>query len=395
VLRPTEAGALDQVREFLAETAYAYMANRLIPGHGTVVFPSFEVLHGAIQPLRGIYRLLFTVFLEGHPATEEILRRALPSGLFEAFESTGLLVPDRAGEWRTPGLALVAAEGMLLAVSLPPHYPTASSRSQPIYIGIESLWLARALPPRLDGRRVLDVCAGSGVQGLICAARGAASVTALELQPGTVDVSRFNAALNGLTARVEVRCSDLFGALRPHERFDFFVCNPPFMPVMEDVDYPLCGAGGADGMAVTRRIVDGLPRHLAAGGSGVMFVNALGSRRSVHFNHEVLEPMARREGLFIRAHIDDKQPMADYIAHTLTGNLINTCPGLSAGERDAKIAAWLRALADRGVPADMVYGELIRIRRAPDHPGLAVLPAYDPRQRDPLVSRAREAAALP
>jgi SAM-dependent methyltransferase len=388
VLNPADTAALQTLRRFLDETSFAYLSHRLIPGHDSIIWPDFPQLHGALKQLNGIYRLLFTLLRQGHAADEDVLRQALPSEVFRAFADTGLLQRNGHGQWQTPGLALVPVEGLLLAVSLPPHYPTAASPKQPVYIGMESLWLARALPGQPAGRRVLDVCAGSGLQGFLCAARGATRVVLLERHAEAVAAARFNAAFNGLDRVVEVRASDLGAALAADERFDLVVCNPPFMPVMEDVDYPACGDGGLDGTTVLRRIFRALPSWLAENGEAVLFCNALGGPASIFFNREVLEPLARDHDLFIRAYVDDKHPLEDYVTGTLTGNLTHTCPELSAETRREKIAGWLRELRRRGIPADFIYSQVIRAWKGRERPGLAVLPAYDPARTDPLVSRA-------
>ena len=73
-------------------------------------------------------------------------------------------------------------------------------------IGIDSLQLALALPPdALRGRRVLDVCAGSGIHGLVAAAHGAAHVLLSDLSARAARFCAFNRALNGFDgARVAV-----------------------------------------------------------------------------------------------------------------------------------------------------------------------------------------------
>ena len=59
------------------------------------------------------------------------------------------------------------------------------------------LALARALPERLDGVRVVDLGCGLGVAALAAAARGA-EVTALDWSADAVELLRENAARNGL-----------------------------------------------------------------------------------------------------------------------------------------------------------------------------------------------------
>src|SRR5205823_13468373 len=79
----------------------------------------------------------------------------------------------------------------------------------------------------LNGKRVADVGTGSGVLALAAARAGAAAVTAIDINPNAVLTTRENARANGVEDRVCAVCSDLFGDLAPHERFDIIISSPP------------------------------------------------------------------------------------------------------------------------------------------------------------------------
>ncbi len=59
------------------------------------------------------------------------------------------------------------------------------------------LALARALPERLDGLRVVELGCGLGVPSLVAAARGA-DVTAIDWAPEAIELLRENGARNGI-----------------------------------------------------------------------------------------------------------------------------------------------------------------------------------------------------
>jgi Methyltransferase small domain len=385
VLRLNDTSAVLRIRRFFDDIAYAYMSYRLIPGNDTDIFPDFGYLQNILKGLNPIYRFVFSVFRQGHATDEDIMREVFPGDLIEAMATTGLLVCNARGQWQTPGLAVVPIEGLYLVVSVPPHYPTALTRKQPIYLGTESIWLTRALPSRLTGRRVLDICAGSGIQGLICAARGARSAVGLEKAPEAAAIARFNVLLNGYSGIVEIRESDLFSALGAEERFDFVVSNPPFMPVMEDVDYPICGTGGADGTKILRGIFANVTDYLDEVAEGYLFCNVLGDMYSINFNREILNPLATKHELYFRSYVNDKFPLSEYMKVTLDGNLSTTCPEVSPEERKRKIAAWQVELQRLGVPADYVYSQIIHFRKGVGEAKLIQLPGYNPYMTDPLV----------
>ncbi|MBD0325623.1 MAG: hypothetical protein ICV68_04290, partial [Pyrinomonadaceae bacterium] len=92
-------------------------------------------------------------------------------------------------------------------------------------------------------------------------------------------------------------------------------------------------------------------------------------------------------GLYIRAYVNDKSPLADYVKSSLDGNLKNTCPELTAETRQQKIAAWLETLRQQGTASDYLYGQIIRFWKGRSHSGLDHMPAYNPQVTDPLVMK--------
>lgn len=73
---------------------------------------------------------------------------------------------------------------------------------------------------------VLDLGTGSGI-GAMTAARRAARVVAVDINPEAVRCARINAQLNDVEDQVEVRQGDLFEPVRG-ETFDVILFNPPF-----------------------------------------------------------------------------------------------------------------------------------------------------------------------
>jgi release factor glutamine methyltransferase len=128
-----------------------------------------------------------------------------------------------------------------------------------------------ALPP---GGRALDLCTGSGCVAVSLAlGRPGARVVATDVSEDALAVARENAAVLG--AGVEFATGDLWAAVHGGERFDVIASNPPYIPEKElaglsrEVRREPCIAldGGADGLAILRRIVEGAPGHLRPGGT--------------------------------------------------------------------------------------------------------------------------------
>jgi release factor glutamine methyltransferase len=85
---------------------------------------------------------------------------------------------------------------------------------------------------RLDlrGKRVADVGTGSGILALAAARAGAASVTAVDINPAAALTAAENARKNGLGDRFTAVCSNLLSGLAPGALFDVILSSPPSFP---------------------------------------------------------------------------------------------------------------------------------------------------------------------
>ena len=110
--------------------------------------------------------------------------------------------------------------------------------------------------------RALDLCTGSGIQALAVASQ-VTQVTAVDVNPRAVAMTRHNAALNGIT-NVEVHLGDLYAPVAD-QQFDLILANPPFVSSPYD-DAPTYHSGGPTGDRVLRRVIAGWSQHLRSGG---------------------------------------------------------------------------------------------------------------------------------
>jgi ribosomal protein L3 glutamine methyltransferase len=100
-----------------------------------------------------------------------------------------------------------------------------------------------------------------------------ATVDAVDISSGAVEIAEMNVAMHRLKKRVRLRRGDLFGPLKA-ARYDLIIANPPYvdaegmraLPPECRYEPKLALDGGVDGLVVIRRILGGAARHLTPSG---------------------------------------------------------------------------------------------------------------------------------
>ncbi len=122
--------------------------------------------------------------------------------------------------------------------------------------------------------RILDLCCGCGALGLLAARQyPCAEITLADIDPLAVATAWRNVIGLGLSDRVQVVCADLFAGVRASP-YDLILCNPPYVDANDMATLPpefawepaIGLAGGEDGLAVLRRLLEAVPEHLTASG---------------------------------------------------------------------------------------------------------------------------------
>lgn len=121
---------------------------------------------------------------------------------------------------------------------------------------------------------VLDMGAGSGIMALTAAKR-AARVLAVDINPAAVRCTRVNALLNNLEKRIEVWQSNLFSDVRG-ETFDLILFNPPYFrgQPQEGFDQAWRSADAVERFAAE------LYAHLKPGGAALLVLSSDGDAAS-------------------------------------------------------------------------------------------------------------------
>lgn len=135
--------------------------------------------------------------------------------------------------------------------------------------------LSAIVPDQLAVTRVLDLCTGSGCLAILAAeAFPNAEVDASDISEDALAVAQRNIRDYGLGKRVHTFKADLFDGL-PESTYDLIISNPPYVTAEAVAAFPpeyqaepkLAHLGGADGLDLVRRILDGAPSRLSPKGS--------------------------------------------------------------------------------------------------------------------------------
>jgi hypothetical protein len=251
VAAPPATRVLPLLTRRLAQLGYAEVTTTLGP-----LTPWRPAAAARLLQLDPDLRAAIDLFLLGGPVAAD----DLPDGLLELADpltELGVLVRTGDGCLCTPNLSLLPVWGHWV-------FADATAVDPKLYLGDDSLALLARLTPVRNGR-CLDLCCGPGVQSLHLSSFGA-TVTGVEVNPVAAGLASLNVAMNERSDTIRILVGDLYAPLPPG-RYDTIVANPPLLPVPDDLPYPFVGHGGADGMRVTWRILDGLPERLERGGA--------------------------------------------------------------------------------------------------------------------------------
>ena len=140
-------------------------------------------------------------------------------------------LPKEKGFYPLPGLA-TDLDGHLELMENGIRYDVDYINGQKTGFFLDQKYNRRAAAALAPGRRVLDCCTHTGAFALNCAQAGAEHVTAVDISKDAVELTRRNAALNGLSDKVEVRQADVFDLLttlaqEKKHPYDYIILDPP------------------------------------------------------------------------------------------------------------------------------------------------------------------------
>jgi len=211
-------------------------------------------------------QLFIRLFLFQRLASRHEAENVLGSSTLEAFLALGLLGVNEFGMDQLYAQVLLYPVAGFLIASDRHSNPDGSSFEPPSDIVFPAIYGGTLrfleLLPKTPGDKALDLCAGSGI-GAFVLSRYFRNAICVDITERATKFALFNRHLNGLT-NVDAFCGDCYDAV-DSQTFDCIVAHPPYVPSLDMA--AIWRDGGLTGEVLVRRIVEGMPKHLRAGGT--------------------------------------------------------------------------------------------------------------------------------
>lgn len=231
------------------------------------------------------------VFGWSRPFRESVVPPAIRAAMHEA----GVLSADGPGYRST--LRLSSLDGLLFLHSA---YPTTAADA--VFFGPDTYRFARAILAHRAARpvcRAVDIGCGAG-PGAILVARAypGAEVTAVDINPRALQLTRVNAALADVS--VSAVLSDLLSGVAGD--FDLIVSNPPYLVDPDARAYR--HGGGPLGAGLSLAILDAALSRLSPGGTLLLYTGAAIVNGSDPFKAAVRDRLAGSDAVWRYEELD-------------------------------------------------------------------------------------------
>jgi len=273
-LRFHPAEAFATLRAFLKDAAYSEAAVCRRMGVSSLAQLLTRKPRASPPAAGDALDLLISVFLLGEFGTRASAENLLPGEVRRAMQELGLLAQDGDSYFATVALYPLRNIYVVSDRWNAPHAKPFTPPPDIVYPAItpNTLRLLRYLPAD-PAPSLFEACSGAAAAALLAATRYAGRVWAADITARSTAFARFNCLLNQID-NVEVLQGDLYAPVRGMQ-FHRIIAHPPYLPAATPKFIFQDATEG--GEAITRRLIEGLPDHLAPGGH--FYCLTLGSDR--------------------------------------------------------------------------------------------------------------------
>jgi len=353
------AAQFEALRGFLADSGYTQERICELLGLGSPERLDLVMLSRDfsehVRPPGGLNTLI-RLFLLGESVSVEELESHIPGRTWAALNALGLIqeCPDDKSRCFC-SVALYPVGNLFIASDRwsDPDYKPMKSFPDVVYPALtkSTREFLRFLPATPCGD-FLEVCGGSGIAALVASPYAQHTVSS-DITERSTRFAEFNIRLNG-ASNVSAIQGDMYGAVEGRT-FDRIAAHPPYMPVLRPAE--IYYDGGEDGEQLTRRIVEGLPRHLNRGGR--LYCRTLGTdRKESSFEKRVRSWLGTSE---------DEFDIALFISKNLNPAQFATDSALRRETGQREVLQW-KALFERLEVQELLITMVVVQRRASERP---------------------------
>ncbi len=128
----------------------------------------------------------------------------------------------------------------------------------------------------ISGNNVLDIGSGCGILTVMLAQANCSNIWINDINPEAIECTLRNLEQNGFAKKINSHIGD-FNTWRPDIKFDYIICNPPFMPLptgslIISKGINMAVDGGEDGVEAITKIGKNVSKVLSQNG---LFIFAL------------------------------------------------------------------------------------------------------------------------
>ncbi|OOM77114.1 methyltransferase [Clostridium sp. BL-8] len=286
---------------------------RLIRGNEFFINPwgNFNLIKNKL--LLGNFEIkeLILFFYLGIPIEERYINKFLSKPIKDLLFSYGII--QKCDTMLRAAKALIPYNDIYVFADFPYFYPTCLDKTSPIYIGIDSFLLSSLLPCK-KYQNILDLCTGSGIHSILLS-KSNAKVTGIDITEEALETAKLNAIINDCESSATFIKSDIFSNVS--EKYDLIIANPPTQVIPENVQYPLIGDGGEDGLKIIRKIINNLDNYLDDNGVFYSIVQLLGDNNEPKYLNE-LKTISKNKNWRTKTIIHERMPLT-LQAKTMSG----------------------------------------------------------------------------
>lgn len=276
-----EIQSISILKKFLDDNDYDLLIQNVLKNYYTVnPLPNYNLIENYINYFPEKQRMIIKLFYLGDKINYKKFISYFDISLIEHLCAIDIMVNQDNEFIQMNRYIIVSYLSLYFLVSTPYYYPHCIKKNPDVYIGHDTYSLANNILS-LKCDNILDLCSGSGIQIIVaCKKSNAKHGVGVEINEEAATIARINCLLNGMDNIIEIHNSSLYESVH-NEKFDIIYSNPPFIPVPKDINYPICGDGGEDGLSIVRDIMEGYNNHLHKNGYGIMFGEAIATSNNI------------------------------------------------------------------------------------------------------------------